>query len=147
MFRDLLLADRFHLIAPDIAGFGQSEAPARGNFAYTFDNLARIIQRIIEVLGIGRFALYAFDIGAPIGFRVAMTFPERVTAIIPQNGNAYEEGLSDVWDPIRRYWSDPTTANRDALREIMKPLAICALALHNQRSGLRPSLVLRCSSA
>ncbi|MEX2696599.1 alpha/beta fold hydrolase [Rhizobium mongolense] len=105
MFRDLLLADRFHLIAPDIAGFGQSEAPARGNFAYTFDNLARIIQRIIEVLGIGRFALYAFDIGAPIGFRVAMTFPERVTAIISQNGNAYEEGLSDVWNPIRRYRS------------------------------------------
>jgi len=126
MFRDLipLLADRFHLIAPDITGFGQSQAPARTNFAYTYDNLARIIQRFIEVLGIGRFALYAFDIGAPIGFRVAMKFPERVTAIISQNGNAYEEGLSDVWNPIRRYWSDPTTANRDALREIMKPLAI-----------------------
>ncbi|MGO8256053.1 alpha/beta fold hydrolase [Rhizobium ruizarguesonis] len=126
MFRDLipLLADRFHLIAPDIPGFGQSEASARENFAYTFDNLARIIQRFIEVLGIERFALYAFDIGAPIGFRVAMKFPERVTAIISQNGNAYEEGLSDVWNPIRRYWSDPTTANRDALREIMKPAAI-----------------------
>ena len=119
-----LLADRFHLIAPDIPGFGQSEAPARENFAYTFDNLAHIIQRFIEVLGIERFALYAFDIGAPIGFRIVMKNPERVAAIISQNGNAYEEGLSDVWNPIRRYWSDPTTANRDALREIMKPAAI-----------------------
>lgn len=126
MFRDLIpqLADRFHLIAPDIPGFGQSAAPARANFSYTFDNLAGVIQRFSEVLGIERFALYAFDIGAPIGFRVAMKFPERVTAIISQNGNAYEEGLSNVWNPIRRYWSDPTTANRDALREIMKPLAI-----------------------
>jgi pimeloyl-ACP methyl ester carboxylesterase len=126
MFRDFmpLLADRFHLIAPDIPGFGQSEAPSRAKFSYTFDSLADIIQRFIEVLGIERFALYAFDIGAPIGFRVAMKFPERVTAIISQNGNAYEEGLSNVWNPIRRYWSDPTTANRDALREIMKPLAI-----------------------
>jgi pimeloyl-ACP methyl ester carboxylesterase len=126
MFRDLIpqLADRFHLIAPDIPGFGQSAAPARANFSYTFDNLAGVIQRFSEVLGIERFALYAFDIGAPIGFRVAMKFPERVTAIISQNGNAYEEGLSDVWNPIRRYWSDPTTANRNALREIMKPLAI-----------------------
>jgi len=126
MFRDLIphLADQFHLIAPDIPGFGQSAAPARANFSYTFDNLAGVIQRFSEVLGIERFALYAFDIGAPIGFRVAMKFPERVTAIISQNGNAYEEGLSDVWNPIRRYWSDPTTASRDALREIMKPLAI-----------------------
>ncbi|MEK1896448.1 MAG: alpha/beta hydrolase [Rhizobium sp.] len=125
MFRDLIpqLADRFHLIAPDIPGLGQA-APARANFSYTFDNLAGVIQRFSEVLGIERFALYAFDIGAPIGFRVAMKFPERVTAIISQNGNAYEEGLSNVWNPIRRYWSDPTTANRDALREIMKPLAI-----------------------
>ncbi|EJZ18546.1 alpha/beta hydrolase (plasmid) [Rhizobium sp. Pop5] len=126
MFRDLIpqLADRFHLIAPDIPGFGQSEAPARANFSYTFDNLARVIQRFTEVMGIERFALYAFDIGAPIGFRVAMMYPERITAIISQNGNAYEEGLSDVWNPIRRYWSEPTDANRDALREIMKPAAI-----------------------
>ncbi|ARM16169.1 MULTISPECIES: alpha/beta fold hydrolase [Rhizobium] len=126
MFRDLIpqLADRFHLIAPDIPGFGQSEAPARANFSYTFDNLARVIQRFTEVMGIERFALYAFDIGAPIGFRVAMMYPERITAIISQNGNAYEEGLSDVWNPIRRYWSEPTDANRDALREIMKPTAI-----------------------
>ena len=126
MFRDLIpqLADRFHLVAPDIPGFGQSEAPARANFAYTFDNLAGVIQRFIEVLKIERFTLYAFDIGAPIGFRVAITYPERVTAIISQNGNAYEEGLSEVWNPIRRYWSEPTEANRDALREIMKPAAI-----------------------
>ncbi|MDQ0322090.1 pimeloyl-ACP methyl ester carboxylesterase [Pararhizobium capsulatum DSM 1112] len=126
MFRDLipLLADRFHLVAPDIPGFGQSEAPSRGNFAYTFDNLAGLIQRFIEVLGIEQFALYVFDIGAPIGFRIAMKYPDRVKAIISQNGNAYEGGLSDVWNPIRRYWSDPTTANRDALREIMKSPAI-----------------------
>ncbi|SEI11900.1 Pimeloyl-ACP methyl ester carboxylesterase [Rhizobium tibeticum] len=126
MFRDLIpqLADRFHLIAPDIPGFGQSAAPARANFSYTFDNLAGVIQRFSEVLGIERFALYSFDIGAPIGFRVAIKYPERVTAIISQNGNAYDEGLSDVWNPIKRYWSEPTYANRDALREIMKPLAI-----------------------
>jgi pimeloyl-ACP methyl ester carboxylesterase len=126
MFRDFmpLLADRFHLIAPDIPGFGQSEAPSRAKFSYTFDSLADIIQRFIEVLGIERFALYAFDIGAPIGFRIAMREPKRVAAIISQNGNAYEEGLSDVWNPIRRYWSDPTDTNRDALREIMKPAAI-----------------------
>jgi pimeloyl-ACP methyl ester carboxylesterase len=126
MFRDFmpLLADRFHLIAPDIPGFGQSEAPSRAKFSYTFDSLADIIQRFIEVLGIERFALYAFDIGAPIGFRIAMREPKRVAAIISQNGNAYEEGLSDVWNPIRRYWSDPTDTNRDALREIMKPPAI-----------------------
>ncbi|WP_018860351.1 alpha/beta fold hydrolase [Rhizobium sp. 42MFCr.1] len=126
MFRDLmpLLADRFHLIAPDIPGFGQSQAPSRENFAYTFDNLAHCIKRFIEVLGFERFTLYAFDIGAPIGFRIAMEYPERVTAIISQNGNAYEEGLSDVWNPIKRYWSEPTEANRDELREIMRPPAI-----------------------
>ena len=126
MFRDLmpLLADRFHLIAPDIPGFGQSQAPSRENFAYTFDNLAHCIKSFIEVLGFERFTLYAFDIGAPIGFRIAMEYPERVTAIISQNGNAYEEGLSDVWNPIKRYWSEPTEANRDELREIMRPPAI-----------------------
>ncbi|MDQ0560069.1 pimeloyl-ACP methyl ester carboxylesterase [Rhizobium mesoamericanum] len=126
MFRDLipLLAECFHLIAPDIPGFGQSEAPARAKFAYTFDNLAGVIQRFIEILGIEQFALYAFDIGAPIGFRIALKYPEWVTAIISQNGNAYEEGLSNIWDPIRRYWADPTETNRDALREIMKPAAI-----------------------
>jgi pimeloyl-ACP methyl ester carboxylesterase len=126
MFRDLIpqLADRFYLIAPDIPGFGQSEAPSRADFAYTFANLAGLIQRFIEVVGLERFALYAFDIGAPIGLRVAMTCPQRVTAIISQNGNAYEEGLTDVWNPIRRYWSEPTDTNRDALREIMKPAAI-----------------------
>jgi pimeloyl-ACP methyl ester carboxylesterase len=126
MFRDLmpLLADRFHLVAPDIPGFGQSQAPSRENFAYTFDNLAHCIKRFIEVLGFERFTLYAFDIGAPIGFRIAMEYPERVTAIISQNGNAYEEGLSDVWNPIKRYWSEPTEANRDELREIMRPPAI-----------------------
>ncbi len=126
MFRDLIpmLADRFHLIAPDIPGFGQSDSPSRAKFSYTFDNLAKVIARFIEILGIERFALYAFDIGAPIGFRIAMGHPERVTAIISQNGNAYEDALREVWEPIRRYWVDPTKTNREALREIMKPAGI-----------------------
>ena len=126
MFRDLIpmLADRFHLIAPDIPGFGQSDSPSRAKFSYTFDNLAKVIARFIEILGIERFALYAFDIGAPIGFRIAMGHPERVAAIISQNGNAYEDALGEVWEPIRRYWADPTKPNREALREIMKPAAI-----------------------
>ena len=126
MFRDLIpmLADRFHLIAPDIPGFGQSDSPSRAKFSYTFDNLAKVIARFIEILDIERFALYAFDIGAPIGFRIAMGHPERVTAIISQNGNAYEDALREVWEPIRRYWVDPTKPNREPLREIMKPAGI-----------------------
>ncbi len=126
MFRDLIpqLADRFHVIAPDIPGFGQSASPSRAQFAYTFDNLADVVGKFIEILSIERFALYAFDIGAPIGFRIAMKNPERVTAIISQNGNAYEEALGDVWEPIRRYWVEPTELNREALRAIMKPAAI-----------------------
>ncbi|KRB62052.1 alpha/beta hydrolase [Rhizobium sp. Root708] len=126
MFRDLIpqLADRFHLIAPDIPGFGQSASPSREQFAYTFDNLANVVARFIEILGIESFALYTFDIGAPIGFRIAMERPERVTAIISQNGNAYEEALGDVWEPIRRYWAEPNQTNREALREILKPAAI-----------------------
>jgi pimeloyl-ACP methyl ester carboxylesterase len=126
MFRDLIpqFADRFHVIAPDMPGFGQSASPSRAQFSYTFDNLANVVARFIDILGIHRFALYAFDIGAPIGFRIAMKHPERVTAIISQNGNAYEEALGDVWEPIRRYWVEPTNVNREALREIMKPAAI-----------------------
>jgi pimeloyl-ACP methyl ester carboxylesterase len=123
MFRDLipLLADRFHLVAPDLPGFGQSDMPARDKFAYTFDNLANIIERFTEVVGFGRFAVYVFDYGAPTGFRLATRRPERITAIISQNGNAYEEGLSDGWTPIRAYWEDPSQANRDALRAFLAP--------------------------
>jgi pimeloyl-ACP methyl ester carboxylesterase len=123
MFRDLmpLLADHFHIIAPDLPGFGQSDMPTRDKFAYTFDNLANIIEGFTEVVGFDRFAVYVFDYGAPIGFRLAMRHPERITAIISQNGNAYEEGLSDGWNPIRAYWQDSCRANRDALRAFLTP--------------------------
>jgi pimeloyl-ACP methyl ester carboxylesterase len=123
MFRDLipLLADRFRRIAPDLPGFGQSDMPDRGKFTYTFDNVARVIDRFIEVVGFDRFAIYLFDYGAPTGFRLATWHPERVTAIISQNGNAYTEGLSDGWKPIRAYWEDPSQTNRDALRAFLAP--------------------------
>jgi pimeloyl-ACP methyl ester carboxylesterase len=123
MFRDLipLLADRFHIIAPDLPGFGQSDMPARDKFAYSFDNLAQVIERFTEVIGFDRFAVYVFDYGAPTGFRLAMRHPERITAIISQNGNAYDEGLSDGWTPIRAYWQDPSQANREALRALLTP--------------------------
>jgi pimeloyl-ACP methyl ester carboxylesterase len=123
MFRDLipLLADRFHIIAPDLPGFGQSDMPARDRFVYTFDNLANIIEGFTQVAGFDRFAVYVFDYGGPIGFRLAMRHPERIAAIISQNGNAYEEGLSDGWNPIRAYWQDSSEANRDALRAFLAP--------------------------
>ena len=100
MFRDLipLLADRFHVVAPDLPGFGQSDMPPREKFSYTFDNIARVIDRFTEVIGFDRFAVYVFDYGAPTGFRLAVRHPERITAIISQNGNAYEEGLSEGWN-------------------------------------------------
>jgi pimeloyl-ACP methyl ester carboxylesterase len=123
MFRDLIpqLADRFRVIAPDLPGFGQSDMPDRGEFTYTFDNVARIIDRFTEVVGLGRFAIYVFDYGAPTGFRLATWHPGRVAAIISQNGNAYEEGLSDGWKPIRAYWENPSQANRAALRAFLAP--------------------------
>jgi pimeloyl-ACP methyl ester carboxylesterase len=123
MFRDLIprLADKFHMVAPDLPGFGQSDMPSREKFDYTFDNLARLIERFTEVVGFERFAVYVFDYGAPIGFRLAARHPERITAIISQNGNAYEEGLSDGWTPIRAYWEDRSAANRKALRAFLSP--------------------------
>ena len=123
MFRELipLLADRFHLVAPDLPGFGQSDMPSRDDFKYTFDNLAEAIGRFTEVIGLKRFAIYIFDYGAPVGLRIAAKHPERITAIISQNGNAYEEGLSEGWNPIRAYWREPTEANRDALRSFLTP--------------------------
>jgi pimeloyl-ACP methyl ester carboxylesterase len=123
MFRDLvpLLADRFHVIAPDLPGFGQSDMPERDKFTYTFDNIARAIARFTEVIGLDRFAIYVFDYGAPTGFRLATRHPERVTAIISQNRNAYQEGLSEGWKPIRAYWENPSQANRDALRAFLAP--------------------------
>jgi pimeloyl-ACP methyl ester carboxylesterase len=123
MFRDLIpaLADKFHIVAPDLPGFGLSDMPPREKFKYTFDNVAGVIERFTEIVGFDRFAVYVFDYGAPTGFRLAVRHPERITAIISQNGNAYEEGLSDGWAPIRAYWEDASPANRKALREFLTP--------------------------
>jgi pimeloyl-ACP methyl ester carboxylesterase len=120
MFRDLipLLADRFHIVAPDLPGFGQSDMGGRG---LTFDRIASVIDRFTEIVGLDRYAVYVFDYGAPTGFRLAMKHPERITAIISQNGNAYEEGLSDGWTPIRAYWENASPENREALRAFLKP--------------------------
>jgi pimeloyl-ACP methyl ester carboxylesterase len=125
MFRNLIprLADRIHIVAPDLPGFGQSDMPARSEFNYTFDNMAGTIDRFADVVGLDRFAMYVFDYGAPIGFRLATRHPDRITAIISQNGNAYEEGLSESWNPIRAYWQEPTQANRKALRAFLAPEA------------------------
>ena len=123
MFRELipLLAGRYHVVAPDLPGFGFTEAPPRGKYAYNFDSLAKTIEGFTDALGLRRYAIYVFDYGAPVGFRLALSHPERVTAIITQNGNAYEEGLSGAWSPIQRYWQDPTPANREALRAFLTP--------------------------
>lgn len=123
MFRDLipLLADRFRLVAPDLPGFGQSDMPPRDSFTYTFDHIADVVDRFTEVVGLRRFAIYVFDYGAPTGFRIAARHPARIAAIISQNGNAYEEGLSDGWAPIRAYWQERSPANREALRSFLKP--------------------------
>src|SRR5437660_1072409 len=105
MFHNLipLLADRFHVIAPDLPGFGFSDAPDRAQFDYRFAHLAEVVGRFTETIGLSKFAIYVFDYGAPVGFRLAMAHPERITAIVSQNGNAYEAGLSDGWNPIRAY--------------------------------------------
>jgi pimeloyl-ACP methyl ester carboxylesterase len=126
MFRDLipLLADRYRVIAPDLPGFGNTVAPGRERFEYSFDNLARVIGRFVDAIGLERFALYIFDYGAPVGLRLAAARPERITAIITQNGNAYEEGLSDAWEPWRTYWREPTQANREACRGSLAPETI-----------------------
>jgi pimeloyl-ACP methyl ester carboxylesterase len=125
MFRNLIpaLADRYHVVAPDLPGFGFSDDPDREQFRYTFERLAKIIARFTEVIGLERFAIYVFDYGAPVGLRLALAHPERITAIISQNGNAYEEGLSQGWNPIQKYWKEPTAENRAALREFLTPEA------------------------
>jgi pimeloyl-ACP methyl ester carboxylesterase len=126
MFRDLIpeLAGQFRVVAPDLPGFGNTVAPPRGEFAYTFDNLARVIGLFTEALGLDRYALYIFDYGAPVGLRVAMAHPERVSAIVSQNGNAYIEGLSEAWAPWRAYWAEPTAAHREAVRDSLLPETI-----------------------
>jgi pimeloyl-ACP methyl ester carboxylesterase len=125
MFRDLIpaLADRYHVVAPDLPGFGFSDAPDSKQFRYTFDHLADLIGRFVAAIGLGRYAIYVFDYGAPVGFRLALRDPERITAIITQNGNAYEEGLSEGWNPIQKYWKHPTEKNRAALRAFLTPEA------------------------
>ena len=123
MFRELIpaLADRYHVVAPDLPGFGFTEAPDRAGFPYSFDRLSEVIDRFTEVIGLRRYAIYVFDYGAPVGFRLAVRHPERITAVISQNGNAYEEGLSEGWNPIQAYWKEPSPENRAALRGFLKP--------------------------
>jgi pimeloyl-ACP methyl ester carboxylesterase len=123
MFRTLIpkLADRFHVVAPDLPGFGQSGMPDRDSFSYTFEALTDVIEGFTDAVGFDRYALYVFDYGAPVGFRLAVRRPERIAAIVTQSGNAYEEGLSDGWNPIRAYWREPTQANRDAIRKMIQP--------------------------
>jgi len=125
MFRNLtpILAERYHVVAPDLPGFGFSDSPDRKNYRYTFEQLAKTIDAFTRTIGLERYAIYVFNYGAPVGFRLALTHPERVTAIFSQNGNAYEEGLSEGWNPIQKYWKDPTDQNRAALRDFLTPEA------------------------
>jgi pimeloyl-ACP methyl ester carboxylesterase len=126
MYRGLipLLSEKYHVIAPDLIGFGFSDAPHYQSFNYTFDNLTKYTQALIDYLGLDRFALQVFDYGAPVGFRIAVANPEKITGIISQNGNAYEEGLSDGWGILKKYWADPTEENRNNLRSPSNSVAI-----------------------
>jgi pimeloyl-ACP methyl ester carboxylesterase len=119
MYRDLIphLAKRYRVIAPDLPGFGFTHVPAQRDYHYSFDDLAKTLESFVEVLGLSRYALYVFDYGAPVGLRLAVAHPERVTALISQNGNAYLEGLGDAWEPIRNYWQTPSPANREIIRD------------------------------
>jgi pimeloyl-ACP methyl ester carboxylesterase len=141
MFRDLipLLAGRYRVIAPDLPGFGNTVSPPRGAFAYTFDGLADVIAGFVDALGLARYALYIFDYGSPVGLRLALRHPERITAIVSQNGNAYVEGLSDAWEPWRAYWRDPTPAHREACRESLAPEVIRAWQYFNGADRARVS--------
>jgi pimeloyl-ACP methyl ester carboxylesterase len=139
MFRTVipLLADRFHVIAPDLPGFGFSDGPPRSEFTYTFGHLAEVIERFTEKVGLTRYAMYVFDYGAPVGFRLAMSHPERVAAIISQNGNAYVDGLSQAWNPITAYWQEPTPARRAALRGFLTPEATRQQYVHGVADATR----------
>jgi pimeloyl-ACP methyl ester carboxylesterase len=123
MFRNLipLLAPHFHVVAPDLPGFGFSDAPSPTRFRYSFERLAEVMERFTEALGLNRYAVYVFDYGAPVGLRLALRHPERIAAIVSQNGNAYEEGLSTGWNPIQKYWADPSPENRAALKAFLEP--------------------------
>jgi pimeloyl-ACP methyl ester carboxylesterase len=123
MFRNLIpaLADRYHVIAPDYPGYGQSDMPDRARFAYTFDRFGELVDGLLDQLGVRRYAMYVMDYGAPVGWRLALKHPERVTGLIVQNGNAYDEGLKEFWDPIKAYWSDGSDAHRRALYALVAP--------------------------
>ena len=123
MFRNLIpaLADRYRVIAPDYPGFGQSDMPERGAFAYTFDRFGDLVDGLLVQLGVARYAMYVMDYGAPVGWRLALKHPERITGLIVQNGNAYDEGLKEFWDPIKAYWSDPSERRREALHVLVTP--------------------------
>ena len=123
LFRNLIpvLSEQYHVIAPDMPGFGYSDTPAHQLFQYTFNNLAMYMQGFIDQLSLKRFAIYVFDFGAPVGFRLAMANPEKITAIITQNGNVYKEGLTEGWQPMQRYWAAPTKENRNALKPMTEP--------------------------
>jgi pimeloyl-ACP methyl ester carboxylesterase len=138
MFRNLIpaLADRYRVIAPDLPGFGNTVAPSRAKFEYSFDHLAEVICDFVDALGLPRYALYIFDYGAPTGLRLAMKHPERVTAIVTQNGNAYVEGFSKDWELWQAYWRDPTPANREACRASLSVEAICFQYLHGAPAEL-----------
>jgi pimeloyl-ACP methyl ester carboxylesterase len=122
MFRNLipLLANSFHVVAPDYPGFGLSSMPDHKSFAYTFENLTNIVEGFVEALNLKKYSLYVMDYGAPIGYRLALRLPDRVQALVVQNGNAYEEGLLEFWDPIKKYWADPTPENRKALNFLVE---------------------------
>jgi len=139
MYRNLipLLADRYHIIAPDLPGFGFSDAPDRTKYSYTFDHLAETIDTFTQLIGLHRYALQVFDYGAPVGWRLAVAHPDRITAIISQNGNAYEEGLSSGWNPIQKYWQDPSAVNRAALREFLTPQSVKWQYVHGAPSESR----------
>lgn len=121
MFRNLipLLADRYHVIAPDFPGFGQSDAPDHKQFKYTFANLADITDKLTVALGVKHYSMYMMDYGAPVGYRMAIKHPERVQALVVQNGNAYLEGLAAFWDPIKAYWAEPSQARREAIGNLV----------------------------
>jgi pimeloyl-ACP methyl ester carboxylesterase len=127
-YRELmpLLADRYRTIAPDFPGFGFTETPIERNYRYSFESIANTMEAFTDALRLRKYVLYVFDYGAPTGFRMAVRHPERISAIVTQNGNAYEQGLGDSWAPIRKYWLEPTQENRLAVRQLLSPNGIKA---------------------
>ncbi len=141
MFRNLIpaLADRYHVVAPDYPGFGNSAMPLVHEFDYSFDNLARVIDGFTEKLGLARYSLYVMDYGAPVGFRLATAHPERIQSLIIQNGNAYEEGLAAFWDPFRAYWKDRTDKTAEPLKGFLNLAATKWQYTHGTRNPERLS--------